>query len=113
MGSRKLGLKFCQVRTRGRATSYDDGGATARACTQYNSDHVSEAGTPLLLLLGAIFVLLLHAQFMERLGLGPALLERVLARLGLAVQLVLALFVVLLVAPDLAALLHLRAAAGD
>ena len=44
---------------------------------------------------------------MERFGLGPALLERVLARLGLAVQLVLALFMVLLVAPDLAALLHL------
>ena len=50
---------------------------------------------------------------MERLRLGPALLEGVLARLGLAVQLVLAFFVIFLVAPDLTALLHLRAAAGD
>ena len=49
---------------------------------------------------------------MERLRLRPALLEGVLARLGLAVQLVLALFMILLVAPDLAALLHLGAAEG-
>ena len=49
---------------------------------------------------------------MQSFGLGPALLEGVLAGLGLAVQLVLAFFMILLVAPDLAALLHLRAAEG-
>ena len=49
---------------------------------------------------------------MQRLRLCPALLERVLAGLGLAVQLLLALFVVLLVAPDLPRLLHLGAAEG-
>ena len=58
-------------------------------------------------------MLFFHAQFMQRLRLRAALLERVLAGLGLAVQLLLALFMVLLVAPDLPRLLHLRAAAGD
>ena len=83
------------------------------APAQYNPDNRSEAGTPLLLLLRAIFVLFFHAELVERLGLGPALLEGVLARLRFSIELVLAFLVVLLVAPDFPRLLHLGAAAGD
>ena len=117
MGSRKLGLILfklsSQVRTRGRATAGGGGGATARACT-INTLISSEAGTPLLRrFFGAIFMLFFHAELVERFRLRAALLERVLAGLGLAIELFLAFLMILLVAPDLARLLHLGPAAGD
>ena len=57
-------------------------------------------------------MLFFHAELVERLRLRPALLEGVLAGLGLPVQLVLASLMIFLVAPDLARLLHLGAAEG-